>query len=234
MYYIAIAYNIYRLQMRKNPRIGLIHATTVAVQPIMESFGRLWPEAMVYNLLEDSLTADLLRADGDSAAMAPRFSNLVRYVLDAGADGVLFTCSAFGPAIDRARAATSQPVLKPNEAMIEEAIASGTRIALVATFEPALAPITNEFHDSATQHGIELDLSQWFVADALAALHAGDHDRHDQLIAETCKRAADSDVICFAQFSMTSAQVSAQNASGRPVLTTPDSAVKKLMTLLNE
>ena len=42
-----------------NPRIALIHATPVAIQPIVAAFKRLWPAARTTNLLDDSLSADL-------------------------------------------------------------------------------------------------------------------------------------------------------------------------------
>ncbi|CAD6560836.1 aspartate/glutamate racemase family protein [Paraburkholderia sabiae] len=219
--------------MNGTPRIQLIHATPLSISPITESFTRLWPEVTTYNLLEDSLTADLQRARGDIRAMTPRFTSLVQYALGAGANGVLFTCSAFGPAIEAARAGIGQPVLKPNEAMIEEALALGRRIALIATFQPALAPIAQEFAEAAAGKYPDLQIASHFVEGAWPALQAGDVKTHDSLIADVCARAADSDVICFAQFSMTSALASAQAASGRPTLTTPDSAVRKLKALLN-
>ncbi|HEX7932491.1 MAG TPA: aspartate/glutamate racemase family protein [Paraburkholderia sp.] len=218
--------------MTAKPRIHLVHATPLAMQPITESFARLWPDAMVYNLLEDSLSADLQRAGDDIHVMSPRFAALVRYVRDAGADGVLFTCSAFGPAVEAARTGIEIPVLKPNEAMIEEALALGRNIALVATFEPALAPIAREFREFAAGRHPDLQIQCCFVEGAWPALQAGDRDTHDHLIAQACARLAEHDVICFAQFSMTSAHAQAEAASGRPTLTTPDSAVKKLKALL--
>ena len=44
------------------PRIALIHATSVAIEPIRAAFVSLWPEARTTNLLEDSLSADLAEA----------------------------------------------------------------------------------------------------------------------------------------------------------------------------
>ncbi len=35
------------------PRIALIHAVTVAMEPVQEAFRRLWPEASCTNLLEE-------------------------------------------------------------------------------------------------------------------------------------------------------------------------------------
>jgi Asp/Glu/hydantoin racemase len=218
--------------MSSKPRISLIHATPLSIPPIIQSFQRLWPEATVYNLLEDSLTADLVAAGNDIQAVAPRFDALTRYAIGTGCDGILFTCSAFGPAIEAARAGQSIPILKPNEAMISEALTLGSRIALVASFQPALRPITEEFHELAKEAGQTVELRPVFVEGAWAALQQGDSAKHDALVAAACGEVSDCDVICFAQFSMTTAAAGAHAASGLPTLTTPDSAVKRLKSLI--
>ena len=75
------------------------------------------------NLLDDSLSADLARDGKLTDAMTERFLALGRYAASTGADAILFTCSAFGPCIEAvARAHAPMPVLKPNEAMIEQAV----------------------------------------------------------------------------------------------------------------
>jgi hypothetical protein len=43
------------------------------------------------------------------------------------------------------------PVLKPNEAMIEQAAARGRRIGLLSTFEPTLASMAQEFPRSTVR-----------------------------------------------------------------------------------
>jgi hypothetical protein len=40
-----------------NMRIALIHALKHSIAPIEESFARLWPDASLMNLLDDSLSA---------------------------------------------------------------------------------------------------------------------------------------------------------------------------------
>ena len=96
-----------------SPRIALIHATFVAIEPIVSAFRRLWPEARTTNLLEDSLSADLAAEGRLTGEMTARFVTLARYARGCGADAILFTCSAFGPAIDTAREGLDIPVLKP-------------------------------------------------------------------------------------------------------------------------
>ena len=107
-------------------RITLVHALKHSIVPIEASFARLWPDARLMNLLDDSLSADLARDGGLTDAMTERFLNLGRYAAGTGSDAILFTCSAFGPCIEAvARAHAPMPVLKPNEAMIEQAVTQG-------------------------------------------------------------------------------------------------------------
>ena len=106
-------------------RIALIHATPQAVTPINQAFGRLWPEAMRMNLLDDSLSAEHARNGRLTDAMVRRFETLALYARDTGCTAILFTCSAFGPCIEAAAARRPHmPVLKPNEAMVADAAAT--------------------------------------------------------------------------------------------------------------
>lgn len=213
-------------------RVQLIHATSVAIPPIVQSFHRIWPEAALANLLDDSLSDAVRDRPADAPEVVDRFKALTQYAQDCRANGILFTCSAFGAAIEAARASVSIPVLKPNEAMIEEALLIGNRIALVATFEPAIASISPEIHAEARLRSLAPSVEAFYVPQALDALRAGDECHHDSLIVERASELSDFDVICFAQFSMTSAAKALEAAAKRPVLTTPDSAVKKLRSLL--
>ncbi|MBI4207857.1 MAG: arylsulfatase, partial [Betaproteobacteria bacterium] len=141
-----------------SPRIALIHATPVAIEPIVDAFTRLWPEARTTNLLDDSLAADLAAEDRLTERMIDRFVTLARYAHGCGADAILFTCSAFGPAIEAAQAALNIPVLKPNEAMFDEALAAGKRIGLLATFAPSIPALRAELEQMARRRQLELEI----------------------------------------------------------------------------
>ena len=207
-------------------RIALIHALKHSISPIEAAFARLWPDARLMNLLDDSLSADLARDGRITVAMTERFLTLGRYAVGTGADAILFTCSAFGPCIEAvARAHAPMPVLKPNEAMIAEAVKQGRSIGLLSTFAPTLASMPPEFPGS-------VEIVPKLVEGALAALDRGDRAGHDRLVVEAARDLRGCDVIALAQYSMAPAAALVAEASGRPVLTTPDSAVRKLKDLL--
>jgi Asp/Glu/hydantoin racemase len=207
-------------------RIALIHALRHSPPPIAAAFQELWPEAQLMNLLDDSLSADLARHGRLTPVMTERFLTLGRYAKSTGADAILFTCSAFGPCIDAVvRDLSPMPVLKPNEAMIEEAVSMGRRIGLLATFPGTLASMPAEFPSDVTV------VSQ-LAEGALAALDRGDTEQHDGRAARAALSLADCDVIALAQFSLARSAPRVQLATKRPVLTTPHSAVRKLKRLL--
>ena len=128
----------------------LIHAVREAIDPVRAAFAAAMPHADVHDLLETSLSADLAAENGVlSAAMIERFRTLGRYAAATTAagrttDAILFTCSAFGPAIEAVQRDLAIPVLKPNEAAFRQALAQGQRIGLMVTFEPSLAPLRAE------------------------------------------------------------------------------------------
>ena len=217
----------------KNPRIALIHATPVAIEPICNTFKRLWPQAVVTNLLDDSLAADLAAAGKLEQSMIDRFCVLAKYVESCGADAILFTCSAFGTAIEAARTAVKIPVLKPNEAMMEEAIATGPRITLLATFEPSLPSMQAELEQLAAARNASVKIATKAVPAALAALQAGDGAGHDSKIAAAAAELGDCDALLLCQFSMASAAERIPSRRGRSVFTSPYSAVARLKQLLH-
>jgi hypothetical protein len=219
-------------------RIALIHATPLAIEPVNASFKKLWPEATLQNILDDSLSRDHAAAGHLTADMVKRFIDLAQYAKRAGCQGILFTCSAFGEAIDAAAAAVAMPTLKPNEAMFEDALhaalkenqneAEALNIGLVATFAASLVSMSEEFNSLATGLERQVKLHTLFVPHAMEALGQGQAEKHHRLIAEGIQTMPTCDVTMLAQFSMAAAQPIAQVKTSAPILTSPDCAVLAL------
>jgi Asp/Glu/hydantoin racemase len=210
--------------MSNAPRIALIHALSHSVAPVNQGFDLAWPAARRMNLLDDSLSADLAASGTLDEAMHQRFHTLADYAVATGADALLFTCSAFGPCIEAvARRHAARPVLKPNEAMVEAASASGRPVGLIASFAPTLASMPAEFP-------AQVPLQTELAAEALDALNAGRPEAHDRAVVAAALRrqARGCELIALAPFNMARAQGAVQAATGLPVLTTVDSAIAKL------
>ena len=181
------------------------------------------------NLLDDSLSLDLADAGSLRPDMVQRFVDLAQYSKRAGCDGILFTCSAFGPAIEVAGQAAGLPTLKPNEAMFGEALArspvSGAKLGLIATFAASIPSMSAELLAMAQALGRPVDLLAEFVPEAMQDLAAGRADIHHQKIAAAARKLKACDVVMLAQFSMAAAQTAVHSELDCPVLSSPDCAV---------
>lgn len=222
----------------KKPRIVLVHALRDSQVPAWNAFSAGWPEAVIYNLLDDSLSADLATEGALTNPMVDRFLTLGRYAAAAGAQGqttdaILFTCSAFGPAIAKVKQELSIPVLRPNEAAFDAAVDAGSRIGLIVTFAASLPPLRAELEAVGAERGEELTIVTAVAEGALAALQAGRGEEHDRIVAEAAARLPAVDALVLGQFSLARAAKAIPPVEGRVVLTTPDSAVAKLRRLFS-
>ncbi|MEJ6393229.1 aspartate/glutamate racemase family protein [Gymnodinialimonas sp. 2305UL16-5] len=210
------------------PRIALIHATRVAIAPIEAAAKAHWPEAETISIMEEGLSVDRQKSGDLSLELWDRIIGLARYAESAGSDAILFTCSAFGQAIDDAAEDSLIPIMKPNQAMFNAAFGYGDRIAMIYTFPPAAAGMEDEFKTAAASKGSKAVLTSYFCAGALDAKRAGDVVTHDRLIAETAEQIPEADVIMLAQFSMASAADAVLRRITTPVLTSPEAAITEI------
>jgi Asp/Glu/hydantoin racemase len=215
------------------PRIVLLHATPVAMDPIRAAFERNWVAVELVNLLDDALSIDRAKEKDLSRGMIDRFVDFGRYGWRMGADAILVTCSAFGPAISQLQAELPIPVLKPNEAMFKAAIAKGRDIGMLATFGPAVATMTEEFDEFVQESGSQARLKTIVVDDAMDLLRKGRAEDHNRLVAERAPDLQDCDAIMLAHFSTSRAAKAVTGKVATPVLTAPDAAVLMLKRLLN-
>lgn len=218
--------------MSSRPRLALIHATRVAIDPIEKAAKELWPEAETISILEEGLSVDRAVATELTTELttelAERILGLSHYAELARSDGVLFTCSAFGCAIEAAASQSVIPVMKPNEAMFEAAFKYGNRVAMIYTFEPAAKGMEQEFREAAVSRSPSATLVSFFAPKALEAKRDGDVETHDRLVAEAAAKVTDADVILLAQFSMASAAPLARTKTDIPVLTSPHAAIEEM------
>jgi Asp/Glu/hydantoin racemase len=211
------------------PRIALIHATPVAIEPTHAALRTCWPEAEAFDLLDSSLTLDR-DAGQELERFSGRLSALANHAQVSGANGVLYTCSAFGPIIEEIANRASIPILKPNKSMFCEALRVGRHIAMIATHAPAVPELTAEFVELAQGRAT---LTAHFAKGALAALREGQGDEHDARIVAVAKQIRDADAIMLAHFSTSRAEHAVAQVTSIPVLTAPGTALAALRAAIS-
>jgi Asp/Glu/hydantoin racemase len=216
-----------------SPRIALIHALEESLLPARAAFAADWPQAACFDLLDTSLAIDLAEAGRLDDSIMERFQVLADYAAGtAGRAGqtlaILFTCSAFGPAINAVKTRLTIPVLRPNESAFEEALDLGDSIGLLVTFGPSLPALEAELQAMAAARGRSITVKPILVDAALAALKQGDGDTHDRLAAEACRDLGPLDALVLGQFSLARAAPLVRQVTSAPVLTTPGCAVRAL------
>lgn len=215
-------------------RIVLVHPTMLAMPPVDEAFKTLWPQAQVLNLLDETLYADVGPNGETTPALMARVANLLRHAEASGADGIVFSGSTFGPAVEEGRKGMKVPVLRIEEAMMDDAVARGGSILVVSTQKRAMPVVRSTLDQSAKRAGKSPEIKELWVAGARDALNAGDHDRHDRLIAEQSAAAGNFDTIVLSMISMAPARAKMPPALAEKTLTSGEAAVARMRKLLGE
>ena len=216
--------------MPQGTRIALLHTGAVVIPMAGEFVKRELPGVTPINYLDDKIVADL--ADPDLApSVADRVGELARAAADAGAEAILLTCSSISELAADTAAKVGLPILRIDEAMADEAVATGDRIAVLATLPTTCGPTSRLIEERAALAGRTPSITSVVVEGAFEAVASGDRPTHDRLVAAAIERAAaDADVVVLAQASMASAADAAE--VDVPVLTSLESGVKRFRSLL--
>ena len=216
--------------MPQGTRIALLHTGAVVIPMAGEFVKRELPDVTAINYLDDRIVADL--GDPDVAPSVPgRVADLARAAADAGAEAILLTCSSISELAAGTAEQVGVPILRIDEAMADEAVATGDRIAVLATLATTCGPTTRLIRERAELAGRAPSITSVVVDGAFEAVASGDRPTHDRLVAAAIERAAaDADVVVLAQASMASAASAAD--VDVPVLTSLESGVRRLRSLM--
>ena len=213
--------------------VGLIHAVIPAMAPLRQAFGQELPDVRVLNLLDEALLKDAERLGRITPGLVRRMTGLVALHEASGAEAVLFTCNAYSPYVDQVRAQSNVPVLPIDEAMIEQALARGRRIGVLATVPAGLEQQRQSLERAAAGAGKEIELEAVLRPDAFAALNGGDAATHDRILLEELARLAPKvDVVILAQASMAGLAEQVPPGTPVPVLSSPQLAVQQVKEIL--
>jgi Asp/Glu/hydantoin racemase len=125
------------------------------------------------------------------------------------------------------------PNLKIDEPMAEKAVATGQKIAVLATVASTLGPTCRLLEAKARERGATVALTPRLCEGAFDLLLAGQTEEHDRRVADAVLAAArDHDVIVFAQASMARLVPQLEGRVSTPLLASPALAMQKIARML--
>ena len=167
-----------------------------------------------------------MKAGGHEEAVRNRWLSYARILEERGVAAVLSACSTVGAIAEEADRILQIPVYRIDEAMIDEAIRTGTKISVLATLSSTLTPTVDLLKRKG---GEKLEIRVHLVEGAYDLLMAGNRKEHDRLIREAVGQEAGlSQVILLAQASMAGALEGADAFDNVRILTSPRLGIEKL------
>ena len=180
------------------------------------------------HVVDPSLLARAIEVGVDDV-LRDRVLAHVRHLAATGASAVLVTCSSIGEAAEAAAGQVDVPVVRVDLAMAEQAVASGGRVAVLATLASTLGP-TERLLRRLADGDVRVDPT--LVEGAVAARDAGDQAGHDRLVRTAVERAAaEADVVVLAQASMAAALEGGPDLAV-PVLESVSTGTKRFRSVL--
>ena len=207
--------------------IVIIHTSAVSLQHLNELFAEIIPEAVVHNIMDDSLLKEVSRVGHVTPGIIHRMSAYAKEAEFLGADLIFNQCSSVAEAMDIVKTMVACPVLKVDQAMADKAVEMGSVISVVATVSSTVGPSVRLVQASAHAAKKSVEVKPVLVDGALAMLMRGEREKHNELVLKAVEDAAkSSDVIVLAQGSMAALQDGLAHV-GKPVLVSPRLGVER-------
>ena len=219
------------------PIITMIHT----VFPVVDNLKAIFEKKLrnqpvtIYNIVDDSILPRIVAAGGLSSEIVSTVYQHISSAEKMGSNLILVTCSSISEVVDIVSPLVSVPVIKIDDAMTDEAIKIADTLGVVATIETTLNPTINQLRKKMAIAEKEIKIVPILCSDAYKALiNDGDPEKHDLLLYKAIEEIIENvDAIVLAQASMARLLPKLIKFTNKPILTSPESAVEKVMSLLN-
>jgi hypothetical protein len=187
-------------------RIGFLHTSPVHTSTFDRLVADIDPDLETVVVVDESLLNRARRAGPTHPDVVDGIAAALDKLELAGASTIVCTCSTIGGEAEDLGVQRDIDVARVDRAMAESAVATGTRIAVVAALESTFDPTMRLLESVASSRGVSIDLTTVLCEGAWSAFEAGQRDRYLRAVATTCASLDGSyDVIVLAQASMADA-----------------------------
>ena len=215
-------------------KLAIIHTTPVTIEPLKKLAEKYLTNYEVVNFLDDTILPCLLSTGGNIEKIEHKLIQYSIFAKEAEADIILFACSSVGEVAIKAEQKVAIPVVRIDEAMAEQAVHQGNKIAVIATLSTTLNPTVALLKQKADQFNKNNQILTVLADEAYSALMEGDKERHDTILANEISRLAEvSDVVVLAQASMARVLAHLSEEVKVKCLTSPELGIQRILEVMN-
>jgi aspartate/glutamate racemase len=190
----------------KDKKLGMIHSAAFTVQVVEKFIKEIIPEVTVAHLADDTIQMANNTAEVGTCPKVnyAKFVGYAHNLEEYGVNLIMLACSTFNRAVEFARPMVNTPMLQIDRAMMDEAVNTGRRVALVATLPTTVPSSRRLLEQAAADAKKQIDIHEFLCTEAFQALRAGNLQRHNELLLEGIdKLSREVDSVVLAQVSMT-------------------------------
>ena len=185
------------------------------------------------HIADSGLVQDILRNGGVNAQIRMRLMKQFESATLTGANAIVCACSTVGDVAEMANNLFNVPVIRIDQAMIDEACSQYERIGVLASLQTTIEPTTGCIRRTAERMGKKLTILARTAEGAYQAQTCGDMATHDRLLIETALAMKnDIDVLLLAQGSMARMEQAIHQKIGKPVFSSPLYCMKALLEMM--
>lgn len=219
-----------------NKTLALIHTSPTLTPIFADLCAQQMPEVRIFHMVDESLIRETIRMGSLQKLTIRRIISMIESAAGGGADAVMVTCSSLGDGVTLAQQLFDFPVIRIDEAMAEAAIASGSKLGVLATLRTTLEPTAALLRSKALAADKPVDLTECLCDGAFEAVLSGDTATHDRIVGDALVNdMAHVDAIVLAQASMARV-VNAMPAGAVkvPIFSSPELAIRRAHDVLEQ
>lgn len=208
-------------------KVGIIHATTTALDPIIQAFRQeAHDEIELFHYMDTGLLSMMEESGTLTPEIIRRFSLLVNLAAQSDVDCIQLTCSAFNNVTQILQPLYPMKLFRSDEAMLDEALAY-ERIGLISTVRET--PIALQSYLEEKKPGVQVE--SLVEPGLIHMLFQGRKEQHDEKVRDMIHEIEGKvDVIVLSQYS--TEHIADQTHASVPILTAPRASAKRCLAYL--
>jgi hypothetical protein len=206
--------------------IGVIHATTTALEPIVSAFQQESNQIELFHFMDTGLLSMMEKSGSLTPEIIRRFSLLVNLAAQSDVDCIQLTCSAFNNATHILQPLYPVKLFRSDEAMLDEALLFD-RIGLISTLRETPLALMSYLREKNPNVQVESLVEPGLIH----SLFQGKKEQHDEQVRNMIHQLDGRvDVIVLSQYSME--HIADQVHCSVPILTAPRASAKRCLSYL--